>query len=170
MFPLGRQRGRRQADHSVVRRFADTINASIPATNVATAQRRLPLPLTITSAPFLRSDRRDGTPLAARISSRPTKLLRYPELFRCPIARVYQGKGWLYIRCRGIPGRNSGEGRSALCRTPLRNNPFSYRIEDNVRGAVQVKFLHEIGTMAFNSLRAKVQEASNIFIGLAFSN
>jgi len=123
MFRLGRQRGRRQADHSVVRRhyfclgaryiqelflsadtserFADTINASIPATNVATAQRRLPLPLTITSVPFLRSDRRDGTPLAARISSRPTKLLRYPELVRCPIARVYQGKGWLYIRCRG---------------------------------------------------------------------
>src|SRR5262245_23479876 len=83
------------------KRFADTINASIPATNVATAQRRLPLPPTLTSAPFLRSDRRDGTPLAARISSRPKKLLRYPELFRCPIARVYQGKGWLYIRCRG---------------------------------------------------------------------
>src|SRR5262252_275206 len=72
MFPLGRQRGRRQADHSVVRRFADTINASIPATNVATAQRRLPLPLTITSAPFLRSDRRDGTrsPRGFRLAQR----------------------------------------------------------------------------------------------------
>jgi len=33
---------------------------------------------------------------------------------------------------------------------------------------VQTKFLHEIGTMAFNSLRAKVQQASNIFVRLAF--
>src|SRR5215831_15899302 len=88
MFRLARQRGRGQADHSVVaplllswrtihsgiipvRRYVRSglpirFNASIPATNVATAQRRLPLPLTITSAPFLNSDRRDGTPLAAR--------------------------------------------------------------------------------------------------------
>src|SRR5215813_15468258 len=86
------------------KRFADTINASIPATNVATEQRRLPLPLTITSAPFLNSDRRVGTPLAARISSRPTKLLRYPELFRCAISRVYQGKGGCISDARGIPG------------------------------------------------------------------
>src|SRR5262249_29143350 len=123
MFRLGRQRGRRQADHSVVRRhyfclgaryiqelflsadtserFADTINASILATNVATAQRRLPLPLTITSAPFLNSDRRDGTPLAARgfrLAQRNFFDIRncFAALFRAFI----RAKGGCF-RCRG---------------------------------------------------------------------
>jgi len=35
-------------------------------------------------------------------------------------------------------------------------------MEDFVRGPVQAKFLPEIGTMAFNSLRAEVQQTSNI--------
>src|SRR3989454_12094814 len=51
----------------------------------------------------------------------------------------------------------------------LRNNSFSYRIEDDVRGAVQAKLLHEIGTMTFNSLRAEIQQAGNILVRLAFS-
>src|ERR1051326_5638600 len=48
----------------------------------------------------------------------------------------------------------------------LRNNPFSHRIEDDVRGAVQSKFLHEIGTMAFNRLKADVQQSSSILVRL----
>jgi len=43
-------------------------------------------------------------------------------------------------------------------------------MEDDVRSAVQAKFLHEIGTMAFNSLRTNVQQAGNIFVRLALSN
>ncbi len=50
----------------------------------------------------------------------------------------------------------------------LRNNSFSYRIEDDVRRAVQVKFLHKIGTMGFNGLRPEVQQAGNILVRLAF--
>src|SRR5207249_2512971 len=84
----------------------------------------------------------------------------------------------------GIPGSNSGQddqlyalnvtkyfARAAVTRTvvhsvepgelahngsaALRDNPFSHRIEDDGGGAVQTKFLHEVGAMAFNSLRAK---------------
>ena len=131
MFRLGRQRGRRQADHSVVRRHyfclgaryiqelflsADTSEAvcRYDQCKYPCYQRCHRAKTSPSSAhhkpPFLRSDRRDGTPLAARISSRPTKLLRYPELFRCAIARVYQGKGWLYIRCRGFLAETRGKG------------------------------------------------------------
>src|SRR5216117_2490418 len=51
----------------------------------------------------------------------------------------------------------------------LGNDPFSYRIEDDVRGAVKAKLLHEFGTMTFNSLRAEIQQAGNILVRLAFS-
>ena|SRR5437867_4747751 len=53
---------------------------------------------------------------------------------------------------------------------PTRNNPFSYRIEDDVCGALQAKLLHEIGTMTFNSLRAEVQQTGNIFVRLTLRN
>src|SRR5262249_50814953 len=63
-----------------------------------------------------------------------------PGLRRFPITWLYKAARRACLSGRiGYSWLKSGEGRSALCRTTLRNNPFPYGVEDNVRDAVQAK-------------------------------
>src|SRR5205809_6634029 len=101
------------------RPFPDTINAIIPATK-ATAQRPLPLWLTMISA-FLSvptDETEHRSQRGFRLAQRDTTSVS--RIDSVSIAWVYKAaKGVCISGAGGIAGTNSGEGRSALCRSEV---------------------------------------------------